>query len=58
MRRSRPVRILEVGAGLIVVAVVVVLLGGLQLLFDVGRNLGPGIEIRLGVVGGKRLLRH
>ena len=53
-----PMRGLEVGDGLTVVAVVVVVLGGGELLGDILCHLGPGIEIRLAVVGGGRLLRH
>ena len=49
---------LEAGAGLAVIAVVVVFFGGGELLGDVLRSGGPGIEIRLAVVGGGRLLRH
>ena len=53
-----PMRGLEAGAGLAVIAVVVVFFGGGELLGDVLRSGGPGIEIRLAVVGGGRLLRH
>ena len=49
---------LEAGAGLAVIAVIVVFFGGGELLGDVLRSGGPGIEIRLAVVGGGRLLRH
>ena len=49
---------LEAGAGLAVIAVVVVFFGGGELLGDVLRGGGPGIEIRLAVVGGGRLPRH
>ena len=51
-------RCLEIGTGLPVVAVVVVVFGGSELLGDILRSGGPGIEIRLAVVGGGRLPRH
>ena len=53
-----PMRGLEAGAGLAVIAVIVVFFGGGELLGDILRSGGPGIEIRLAVVGGGRLLRH
>ena len=49
---------LEAGAGLAVIAVVVVVLGGGELLGDILRDGSPGIEIRLVAVSGGRLLRH
>ena len=51
-------RCLEIGTGLPVVAVVVVVFGGSELLGDILRDGGPGIEIRLVAVSGGRLLRH
>ena len=53
-----PMRGLEIGASLTVVAVIVVFFGSRKLVFDVLRSGSPGIKIRLTVIGGGRLLRH
>ena len=53
-----PMRGLEAGAGLAVIAVIVVFFGGGELLGDILRDGSPGIEIRLVAVSGGRLPRH
>jgi hypothetical protein len=47
-----PMRSLEIGASLTVIAVIVVFFGSRKLVFDVLRSGSPGIKIRLTVIGG------
>mgnify|MGYP000376291422 FL=1 len=53
-----PMRGLEIGAGLTVIAVIVVFFGSRKLVFDVLRSGSPGIKIRLTVIGGNCRLRN